>query len=64
MVHVRLDCDLDVPIMQELYGDRYDPQILASPDDVAETYWWLHKQPKGAWSNEVDLRPHTETWTF
>ena len=41
----------------------YDPEALASPEDVAETYWWVHKQPKGAWSNEVELRPHTETWT-
>ncbi len=64
VAHVRLDCDLDVPIMRELYGDRYDPEALASPDDVAETYWWVHKQPKGAWSNEVDLRPYTETWTY
>jgi NAD(P)-dependent dehydrogenase (short-subunit alcohol dehydrogenase family) len=63
VAHIRLDCDLDVPIMRELYGDRYDPEALASPNDVAETYWWVHKQPKGAWSNEVELRPHTETWT-
>ena len=33
-VHVRLDCDLNVPIMRESYGDRYDPENLASPDDV------------------------------
>lgn len=63
VAHIRLDCDLDVPIMRELYGDRYHPGALASPDDVAETYWWVHKQPKGAWSNEVELRPHTEIWT-
>ncbi len=64
VVHVRLDCDLDVPAMRELYGDRYDEADLASPDDVAQTYWWLHGQPKGAWSNEVELRPNTETWTY
>ena len=64
VAHVRLDCDLDVPIMQALYGEKYDPDALADPADVAETYWWLTQQPKGAWSNEVDLRPHTERWTF
>lgn len=64
VAHVRLDCDLDVPIMQALYGDQYDPDALADPADVAETYWWLTQQPKGAWSNEVDLRPLTERWTF
>ncbi len=65
VVHVRLDCDLDMPLMREIYGDnKYDPDYLANTDDVAETYWWVHKQPKGAWSNEIELRPYTETWTY
>ncbi len=64
IVHFRLDCDLDVPIMRELYGDAYGPEKLASPDAVAETYWLTYKQPKGAWSNEVEIRPHTEVWTY
>ena len=64
IVHVRLDCDLDVPVMQERYGENYDPQKLAQPDDVAQTYWHTHLQPRSAWSNEIELRPHTETWTF
>lgn len=64
IVHFRLDCDLDVPVMRELYGNKYDPEILASPEDVAETYWLTYLQPKGAWSNEVEVRPHSETWTY
>ena len=63
IVHFRLDCDLDVPLMRELYGDKYNPDELASPDDVAETYWWVHRQPRSAWSNEIELRPCTEVWT-
>ena len=63
VVHFRLDCDLDVPLMRELYGDKYNPDELADPDDVAEAYWWAHRQPKSAWSNEIELRPHTEAWT-
>ena len=50
--------------MREVYGDRYDPEQLANPDDVAEAYWLTHLQPRSAWSNEVELRPHTETWTY
>lgn len=61
--HFRLDCDLDVPVMQELYGEKYDPAVLADPDGVAEAYWLTHLQPRSAWSNEVELRPFTETWT-
>jgi len=64
IVHFRLDCDLDVPIMRDLYGDRYDPEKLARPDDVAETYWLTHLQPTGAWSNEVEIRPSNEVWTY
>ena len=64
IVHFRLDCDLDVPIMRDLYGDRYDPEMLARPDDVAETYWLTHLQPTGAWSNEVEIRPSNEVWTY
>lgn len=64
IVHFRLDCDLDVPVMKALYGENYNPEKLAKPDDVALNYWLTHIQPKGAWSNEVEIRPHTENWTY
>ncbi|MCH7822428.1 MAG: SDR family NAD(P)-dependent oxidoreductase [Proteobacteria bacterium] len=64
IVHFRLDCGLDVPIMRDLYGHNYDPEKLANPDDVAETYWLTYRQPKSAWSNEVEIRPYTEVWTY
>ena len=64
IVHVRLDCDLDVPVVRAAYGERYDPETLASPDAVAQSYWLAHLQPKSAWSNEIELRPHTEDWTY
>ncbi len=64
IVHFRLDCDLDVPIMRDLYGHDYDSEKLANPDDVAETYWLTYQQPKTAWSNEVEIRPYTEVWTY
>lgn len=64
VVHVRLDCSLDVPLMRELYGDRCDPEAMANTADVAESYWHTHLQPRSAWSNEIELRPYTETWTY
>src|SRR5262249_12018709 len=30
------------------------------PDDVAETYWQVHAQPRDAWTQELDLRPFRE----
>ena len=64
IVHFRLDCGLDTPIMRELYGQDYDPGKLANPAAVAESYWLTYQQPKAAWSNEVEIRPYTEVWTY
>jgi NADP-dependent 3-hydroxy acid dehydrogenase YdfG len=64
IVHFRLDCELDAPIIRDLYGEEYDPVKLVDPDDVAETYRLTYLQPSSAWSNEVEIRPHTEAWTY
>jgi NADP-dependent 3-hydroxy acid dehydrogenase YdfG len=62
VAHVRLDCALDVPIVREHYGLKTEE--MSNTDDVAESYLWLHRQPKSAWSNEIEIRPYTENWTF
>lgn len=64
VAHLRLDCDLDVPIVREMRGASFRKENTAQTDDVAQTYLWVHKQPRSAWSNEVELRPYTETWTI
>ena len=64
VAHVRLDCALDVPIVRKHYGDEFNESNTSNTDDVAESYFWIHQQPKSAWSNEVELRPSTENWTF
>ena len=64
VVHVRLDCDLDMPLMREIYGERFDSSQMANTDDVAQSYWWVNQQPRSAWSNELELRPYTEEWTY
>lgn len=33
-----------------------------SPDAIAQTYWMLYKQPRSAWTHELELRPYAETW--
>ena len=64
VAHMRLDCTLDVPMVREYMGDAFKPEDTASTDDVADTYWWVHRQPRSAWSNEIELRPYTENWTY
>jgi NAD(P)-dependent dehydrogenase (short-subunit alcohol dehydrogenase family) len=64
VAHVRLDCTLDVPVVRKVFGENLDKETLANTDEVAASYLWLHQQPKSAWSNEIELRPYTENWTY
>ncbi|MGB0636423.1 MAG: SDR family NAD(P)-dependent oxidoreductase [Gammaproteobacteria bacterium] len=64
VTHVRLDCELDVPDVRQWMGDEFEIDKTSNVDDVAETYWWTHEQPKSAWSNEIEIRPYSENWTY
>jgi len=44
-------------IEARLAGDE-----ILKPDEIAANYLWLHRQPKSAWTHELDLRPWKETW--
>ncbi len=35
---------------------------LLSPDDIAESYYALYRQPRSAWSQEIDVRPWVESF--
>ncbi|MGH6932307.1 MAG: SDR family NAD(P)-dependent oxidoreductase [Dongiaceae bacterium] len=36
------------------------PDAFLEPDAIAEAYWQLHRQPRNAWTLELDLRPWVE----
>lgn len=38
------------------------PDSMLDPDAIAQTYLWVLKQPRSAWSWEVELRPWVETF--
>lgn len=42
--------------------ERLGSEGLLNPDAIAENYWMLHRQPRSAWTHELDLRPHKENW--
>ncbi len=42
--------------------DALEPDQLMRPESIAETYWQLFRQPRDAWSFELDLRPYRESW--
>lgn len=47
--------------LPDLYASKEADGII-QPDDLAEVYWQLHKQPKSAWTFEQDVRPYIEPW--
>ncbi|MEP7301400.1 MAG: SDR family oxidoreductase [Caldimonas sp.] len=65
VAHVVVDGAIDTPFIAENFPERYAKkaeQGILSPDAIAENYWNLHRQPRSAWTHELDLRPWSETW--
>lgn len=63
-VHVALiivDGVVDLPATRAWMKDKPDAFFIA-PDDVAETAVHLARQPRSAWSFEVEARPFGESW--
>lgn len=65
VAHVVVDGMIDSTFIREnvpgIDALRADDHIL-NPDHIAQTYVQLHRQPRDAWTFEIDLRPYGETW--
>ena len=65
VAHVVIDGAIDTEFIATNFPERYalkaDGGIL-DPEAIAEAYWQLHRQPKNAWTHEIDLRPWMETF--
>ena len=65
VAHVVIDGAVDGVFTREnrtdveglLAGDE-----ILKPEDIAAAYVNLHKQPRSAWTHEIDLRPWRESW--
>lgn len=66
VAHVVIDGAIDTPWIKELFQDYYNEKKaidgLMNPNDIAGNYLWLYKQPRNAWTHEIDLRPWVEKW--
>lgn len=64
VAHIVVDGAIDTEWIRSNFPERYDagPDAVLNPDDIAEAYWQLHRQPRSAWTFEMDLRPWKETW--
>jgi NAD(P)-dependent dehydrogenase (short-subunit alcohol dehydrogenase family) len=43
-------------------AEQVGPDGLLDIEAIAETYWHIHRQPRSAWTHEVDLRPFKESF--
>jgi NAD(P)-dependent dehydrogenase (short-subunit alcohol dehydrogenase family) len=42
--------------------ERLGADGMLAPDAIAEAFWQLHRQPRSAWTLELDLRPYKENF--
>lgn len=65
VAHVVVDGAIDTEFIRSNFPDRYalkDQAGILDPEHIAENYWYLHQQPRDAWTHELDLRPWMERW--
>ena len=65
VAHVVIDGLIDTAFAREHFAQRVadgGPDSILNPDHIADAYWWLHQQPRDAWTFELDLRPSVEPW--
>jgi NAD(P)-dependent dehydrogenase (short-subunit alcohol dehydrogenase family) len=65
VAHVVIDGAIDTAFIRDGFPDKYaarDQDGILSPEHIADAYWYLHSQPRDAWTFELDLRPWMERW--
>ncbi len=65
VAHVVVDGAIDTEFIRDTFPERYalkDQDGILDPEHIAENYWYLHSQPRDAWTFELDLRPWMERW--
>jgi NAD(P)-dependent dehydrogenase (short-subunit alcohol dehydrogenase family) len=63
VAHVIVDGAIDTAFIRDNFPERYalkDQDGILNPDHIADNYWMLHRQPRDAWTHELDLRPWIE----
>lgn len=65
VAHVVVDGAIDTAFIRDTFPDLYarkDQDGILDPEHIADNYWFLHSQPRDAWTFELDLRPWMERW--
>lgn len=65
VAHSIIDGAIDTDFIKQRHPD-FDAakaqDLILSPAAIADQYVMLHKQPRTAWTHELDLRPWGEKW--
>jgi NAD(P)-dependent dehydrogenase (short-subunit alcohol dehydrogenase family) len=61
VIHVIIDGQIDTPRLRKREPQRSADTTL-SPEAIAESVLHALRQPRNAWSHEIDLRPHLESF--
>ncbi len=59
--YVIIDGVIDLEKTRSSMPDKPD-EFFMTPEDIAESVYFLTKQPTSAWTFELDLRPFRENW--
>ncbi|MGG2396882.1 SDR family oxidoreductase [Pseudomonas sp. SH1-B] len=65
VAHVVVDGAIDTAFIRDSFPELYarkDQGGILDPEHIADNYWFLHTQPRDAWTFELDLRPWMERW--
>jgi NAD(P)-dependent dehydrogenase (short-subunit alcohol dehydrogenase family) len=65
VAHVVVDGAIDTAFIRDSFPELYakkDQDGILDPEHIADSYWYLHSQPRDAWTFELDLRPWMERW--
>ena len=65
VAHVVVDGAIDTEFIRSNFPERYAMKAqdgILNPAHIADNYWHLHRQPRDAWTFELDLRPWNERW--
>jgi len=65
VAHTLIDGMIDSKFIRDNVAnvdDLRDQDRILNPDHIAQSYVALHRQPRDAWTFELDLRPYGETW--
>ena len=63
VAHTIIDGAIDTEFIRSNFPERYALKAqdgILNPEHIAQAYVMLHRQPRDAWTHELDLRPWSE----